>query len=174
MKHLLSVCLVTLTFVAGVPRYVVAQSPAMQKGISVQLAITNNANPMPAADQGDAWVVTITRDGSIYFGTDKITSEKLHNKMKRTPRRRDAKFYIKSDARAPFARIEKVLDEARVGFNVVVFLTSQREPAAPGKIAAPKGLEVSIGPESTIGAAVVELLSTGQSLPILKVDGHHI
>lgn len=70
MKHLLSVCLVALTSVACTSS-VLAQTPigisattitgqTMQQGISVQLVVTNNASPMPDADNADAWIVTVT------------------------------------------------------------------------------------------------------------------
>jgi len=51
MNYLLSVSLVALTLTAGAPLDVVAQSPAMQQGVSVQMPVTSNAASMPDADK---------------------------------------------------------------------------------------------------------------------------
>jgi biopolymer transport protein ExbD len=130
---------------------------------------------MPEADNPGAWIVTVMKDGTLYFGTNPVTPDGLADTMKRTPRNRTAKLYIKADAGAPFASVEQVLDAARADFfNTAVLLTSQPESYAPGKIVPPKGLHVSIGPESIVGAVVVQLVSAGQALPKLKVDGQQI
>jgi len=137
---------------------VVAQSPTLQRGVSVQLAVTNSAAPMPDADNQDAWIVAITADGSVYFGVDLITPSDLADKMKTIPRRRDQKLYIKADARAPFAIVRRVLAAAHeVGFNAPVFLTSQAESPGPGVEVPPRGLEVQIGSNSNAATVVVQV-----------------
>jgi len=146
----------------------------LHKGVSVQMATTTNAKPMPAADDEDARIVTVTADASVYFGTRQLTAEGLSGQMKTTPRRRDQDLYIKADAHAPFASVEKVLDAARIGFSAAVLLTSQPEPVASRKIVPPKGLKVSLGPESSVGAVVVQVLSAGERRPRLNVDGQQI
>ena len=45
----------------------------MQRGVSVQMAVTSNATSVPDADSNDAWIVTVTADGSLYFGADPMT-----------------------------------------------------------------------------------------------------
>jgi biopolymer transport protein ExbD len=178
MNRLRSVSLIALTIAAATITLASAQSPAMQKGISVQLPRTNNATSMPAADNGDAWIIAVTADGSIYFGIDKVTPADLADKMKITPRNRDAKLYIKADARAPYASVERVLEVARIdSFEGVVLLTSHRESVAPGTLVSPKGLEVSLNTPSDVEPVVVQLggsRQTAQAAPKLTVNNTDI
>src|ERR1700747_333475 len=113
MKHLLEVCLVALTLATNVTPSASAQSATMQRGVSVQLAVTNNASPMPEADDENAWIVAVTACGAIYFGTDPAAPASLADAMKRRPRNRAQKLYVKADARAPFANVERVLEGGR-------------------------------------------------------------
>ena len=50
-------------------------TPMLQKGVSVDMAKVNNPVPMPDADKEDALLVSIMRDGKIYFGTDEVTAD---------------------------------------------------------------------------------------------------
>ena len=169
MNRILEVCLVAVTFATGVASVSHAQSPALQKGISVELAATSHAAPMPEADDQEAWIVAVATDGKIYFGTESVSADGLVNEMIRTPRKREQKLYIKADHRAPFADVEKVLEAGRTAFfNTAVLLTSQAEPATPGAIVPPKGLEVSLEASSSSGAVAVQLKS-GPPSPALRV-----
>jgi len=139
--------------------FVATMSPAQQlrQGVSVQMAHTSNATPFPAADRNDAWVVAVTADGDLYFGVKPVTPEQLSQEMKATPRHRDAKLYIKPDARARFSDVEKVLSiTSGIFFDSAVLLTAQSESPALGKLVAPKGLEVYFG-SSAPDQAVVEI-----------------
>jgi biopolymer transport protein ExbD len=177
MKHLLEVCLVALTLATNVTPSASAQSAAMQRGVSVQLAVTNNATPMPEADNEDAWIVTVTADGAIYFGTDLVTPASLADEMKRRPRNRAQKLYLKADARAPFANVERVLVAGReVWFEAAVLLTAQPGASEAGTVVPPNGLEVLIGPTppSAAVATVVQLLNPEHQGPLLRVNGDEI
>ena len=172
MRCLLCVCLGVLAWVAIFVVSGRGQTPALQKGVSVEMAATANATPMPAADDAKAWIVAVVRDGSIFFGTEKVTPEGLAEAMKSRPRDRDQKLYIKADARAPFADVQKVLQAGRTaGFEAPVLLTSQPEQAAPGTIVPPRGLEVLAGAPSSAKAAVVQVLNTGEPKPDVRVNG---
>ena len=152
-----------------------AQSNAQQlrQGIGVQLASTKNAASMPDADNQDAWIVTVTADGSLYFGIDPVTPASLADEMKRLPRNREQKLYIKADARAPFADVERALSAGHeVWFESAVFLTSQPESPAPGTMVPPKGLEVLLGPLSN--SIVVQISSGGREGPTLKINNQQI
>ena len=173
MNYLLSVCLIALTLTAN-PVPASAQAPAMRQGVSVQMAVTSNATPMPAADNDDAWIVTITADGSQYFGTDRVDADSMKNEMTIHPRKRDAKLYIKADARASFGDVEKVLNAAKSNlFESAVFLTNQNETPALGKLVAPKGLEVLLTLTSS-DAVIVEIHNSAQPRPSLKVNHQEI
>src|SRR5215475_9068065 len=102
MKNTLSVCLLGLAL--GSPAALFAQPAAagarnaeqLREGVSVELPPTRSASPMPAADNPDAWIVSVTGDGRIYFGVTQVTSAGLLQRMESRPRNRDQKLYIKS------------------------------------------------------------------------------
>jgi biopolymer transport protein ExbD len=177
MNPILEVCLVALTLTTNVIPSAFAQTAAMQRGVSVQLSVTNNATPMPEADDENAWIVAVTGNGVIYFGTDLVTPARLADEMKRRPRIRGQELYVKADARARFAQVERVLEAgSEVGFEAAVLLTTQ--PGAPesGTVVPPNGLEVLIGPRlpAAAVATVVQLLSQGHQGPLLRVNGDEI
>src|SRR5579864_358380 len=168
MKYMLLVCLLSLSLVATTS----AQSPALRRGVSVQEAKTNHAVAMPEADRDDAWVISVTAEGQLFFGAEEMTTDSLWDQMKKTPHRRDAKLYVKADARAPFERVEKVLELGRAGyFEVAGLLTSQAQRVAAGSIVPPMGLEVELSPQAS--AALVQVHS-GPNGSTVKVDGQNV
>ena len=141
------------------------------------MAVTGNATSMPDADQNDAWVVAVAADGSLYLGADAMTPEGLADWMRTHPRHREAKLYVKADARAPFASVQQVLESGRRAFfQTPVLLTSQREPVAAGTVVSPTGLEVQFTPALPAGtvATVVQLLNSGQQRSLLKINDDEI
>lgn len=169
MNRLLEVCLVALTLATNMPS-TQAQSPALRKGISVQMAATKSATPMPAADNEDAWIVTVVADGSLYFGVDRVDADSLMTGMTIHPRKRDADLYVKADARAPLSSVEKAMEIGRKAyFKSAVMLTNQNETSALGKMVAPQGLEVLLTAPPA-GAVVVELHNSGQPQPSVRVN----
>jgi biopolymer transport protein ExbD len=145
----------------------------LRQGVGVQLTTTRNASSMPDADNQDAWIVAVTADGSLYFGIDQVTPSSLADEMKRLPRNREQKLYIKADARAPFADVERTLSAGReVWFESAVFLTSQPESPAPGIMVPPKGLEVLLGPLSN--SIVVQVSNDGHQGTTLKINNQQI
>ena len=149
----------------------------LRQGISVQMAPTTHALAYIAADDNDAWVIALTAEGQLYFGVKPVTPDQLAEEMRATPRRRDQNLYIKADARAAFANVVSVLQAGReVGFESPVLLTAQPVPTAPGTMVPPNGLEVLVGPSLPAGtvATVVQLLSSGQPRPLLRVNGDEI
>ena len=133
-----TVVLATVLFAAQT-----ANSQQLQRGVSVQLAPTTNAAPMPDADNQDAWIVAITSDETLYFGVDPVTPSDLADKMKSRPRNRDQKLYVKADARAPVAAVRRVLAAAHeVGFNCTGL------PDIPNRVGGPGGRRVAKRPGS--------------------------
>ena len=136
MKCLLSVCLIALLAAAIMH---VVERPAdasqksaqvLQRGVSVTMASASNAQPMPNADDADAWIVTVTADGRLYFGVDAVTPAALRERIIRRPHRRGQKLYIKADARACFASVQKALEAASSAeFESPVLLVNQPSPA---------------------------------------------
>jgi len=171
MKCLLSV---SLAVAAGLAAYAMQnyKTPKLRVGIAVNLPTTKSAVAMPAADDEDAWVVTVTPNGSIYFGLDKVDPDNLVEKINGTPRKREQNLYIKVDARAPFGSVKPVLAAAREClFETPVLLTTQPGQARPGTIVPPKGLEVMVTPPSNADKTSVQLWEEGQLSPSLRIDG---
>ncbi len=136
----------------------VSTGQAMQKGVSVDLAPTNDAQPMPAADQDKAWVVSVSSDGQLFFRANPVTRAALVDEMIRTPRIRNENIYIKADARAPYSDVQYVLKAAHtVEFDAPVLLTAQPESSQPGTLVSPKGLEVSLESGAIVGPKPAEI-----------------
>ena len=121
---------------------------AMQKGISVELAPTSSAVPVPDADNPDALIVTVTDSGKLYFGIGPVTAGSLAEKLKgRLSRAQN--LYIKADARAPYASVVKVLDAARAACVAgVTLLTTQPKTAQAGTVVLPEGIEMELARRS--------------------------
>jgi len=176
MNRILEVCLAAVTFATNLTPVSHAQSPALQRGISVQMASTSSAAPMPDADKQDAWIVAVTAEGDVDFGIDPVSPAALADEMKSRPRNREQKLYIKADARVPFADVEKVLAAGRtVFFETAVLLTAQPETPQSGMVP-PMGLEVLISPALPAGkvTTVVQLLNSGRQSPSLRINGDQI
>ncbi|HEU5451176.1 MAG TPA: ExbD/TolR family protein [Terriglobales bacterium] len=119
-------------------------TPMLQKGVSVDLAKTNNPVQMPDADKEDALLVAITRDGKIFFGTDQTKPEDLTGKIKdKLANRVDKRVFIRADARAKYGAVVEVVDNVRsAGVDQLGLLTEQRQGkqgAPPPPAAAPPG-----------------------------------
>ncbi len=150
MNHLLEVCLVA-TLTAGIMASVAAQSPAtpppaLQKGVSVKLPVTSNAVKMPNADGEDAVIVSITADGSIYLGVNRITRAALAEALKDALSNHPGKtLYIKADARTSYANVIGVIDAlCASGVKTLGLLTGNQASPQPGTVMYPKGISVSL------------------------------
>jgi len=113
-------------------------TPMLQHGVSVDLAKVNNPEPMADADKEDALLVAVMRDGTVYFGQDKIAADQLTGKVKdRLVNRVDKRVYVKADARAKFGAVVAVVDNVRAaGVDQLGLLTDQKKtnatPPPPG------------------------------------------
>jgi biopolymer transport protein ExbD len=105
-----------------------------------------------------------------------VTVETLAEDMQRHPRERGQMLYVKSDARARFADVERVLEAAsEAGFDAPVLLTSQIKTMPQGAIVPPNGLEVWTGSSSSDGQSIgVRILAERDSLPILKINDEQV
>jgi len=118
-------------------------TPMLQKGISVDMAKVNNPTPMQDADKEDALLVSVMRDGTVYFGADKLTGgvDTLTGKVRdRLTNRMNKEVYLKADARAHFGNVVQVVDAVRAaGVDDLGLLTEQRKSTPTAPAAAPKG-----------------------------------
>jgi biopolymer transport protein ExbD len=115
-------------------------TPMLQHGVSVDMAKVNNPESMPDADKEDALLVSIMRDGTVYFGTDKLPPDQLTGKVRdRLTNRVDKRVFVKADARARFRAVVEVVDNVRAaGVDQLGLLTDQRKaPTTPPPAAAP-------------------------------------
>jgi len=116
-------------------------TPMLQKGISVDMAKVNNPTPMQDADKEDALLVSVMRDGTVYFGADKTTADSLTGKVKdRLTNRTNKEVYVKADARAHFGNVVQVVDAVRAaGVDDLGLLTEQRKSTPNAPPPAPTG-----------------------------------
>ena len=114
-------------------------TPMLQKGISVDMAKVNNPTPMEDADKEDALLVSITRDGKVYFGSDQISVDALTTKVKDrlATNAQNKQVYVKADMRSRFGYVVQVVDAVRAaGVDDLGLLTEQRK-TAPSAAPAP-------------------------------------
>src|ERR1039458_2018434 len=110
-------------------------TPMLQKGISVDMAKVNNPLPMQDADKEDALLVSVMRDGTVYFGADTVPADSLTSRVKdRLTNKQSKTVYLKADARAHYGKVVEVVDAVRAaGVDDLGLLTDQRNstPNAP-------------------------------------------
>ena len=108
-------------------------TPMLQKGVSVDLAKTESPKAMEDADKEDALIVAITRDGTVFFGSEKTPADQLANKVKdKLSNRTNKEVFIRADARARYGAVTDVVDNVRAaGVDQVGLLTEQRKQGAP-------------------------------------------
>jgi biopolymer transport protein ExbD len=80
-----------------------AQTPALKKGIRVDLPVASHAVEMREADGQSALVVAITANGRVYVGSEPSEPAAL-NRLSEGP------VYVKVDVRAPYQTVLAVLD----------------------------------------------------------------
>ena len=102
-------------------------TPMMQKGMSVDMAITDTARDMKAADQDDAILLSVSRDGRIYLGNERLDLERVVEEVADLWEATSVKtVYIKSDRRARFGDVSKLVDEVRsLGVDKLGLLTER-------------------------------------------------
>ena len=150
MTSRLDAGLVSLIAAAAVSGVVFAQQPGgivpLQRGVSVQMAVTRNAVAVPNADTQDALVVALTADGTAYLQADQLPTAALADRVRSIlSNRKEKTLYIKADARVPYARLVEVIDAVqKSGVEGLTLLTAQPDVAGQGKLVTPKGLEMRV------------------------------
>jgi biopolymer transport protein ExbD len=105
-------------------------TPMLQKGVSVELVQTDNPVDMQEADQEDAVLVSVTRDGRFYLGADTVNLDDLPGQViDALSNRLDRIVYVKSDFRARYGDVVSVVDGVRAaGVDRIGLLTERRDP----------------------------------------------
>jgi biopolymer transport protein ExbD len=104
-------------------------TPMLQKGVQVNLARVENPIEMKNADKDDAVIVAISASGDIFLLKNKIDISKLKEGVRDLiSDKLDKTVYIKSDGRAKYGDVVKVVDEIRsAGVDNVGLLTDKTE-----------------------------------------------
>lgn len=143
---------------------VAAQTPALRKGVSVQMPVTTNAVAMPDADLADSLVVAVTYRGTVFLEVAPVTPAQLSGKVKEQITGHPGKrVYLKGDARVPYSTVAEVLDALRTaGVNASILLTSQHD-STNASYAPPMGLEVLLPPTPDAAQSVTLKAGNGQA-----------
>jgi len=109
-------------------------TPLMQPhGPPVDMAKSRNPVTMPDAGKDDSIIVGVSRDGTIYLGSDRITMDELAVKVKdKLDRRLDKLVFVKTDAHARYGVVVEVVDSIRsASVDEVGLLTEQDRHVIP-------------------------------------------
>ncbi len=108
-------------------------TPMLQKGMTVDMAKVNNPEDMPNADKDDAVIVAVTRDGGIFLGNTKTDLASVASQVSDLiSGRLDKTVFIRSDSRAKYGDVVKLVDEVRAaGVDNVGLLTEKIEAGKP-------------------------------------------
>src|SRR5437867_320341 len=104
-------------------------TPMLQKGVSVDMAKAANPRQMQDAEKEDSTVLALTRDGKIYLGSNPVQIDEITTKVKdMISGKLDKTVYLKSDARAKFGDVIKIVDNVRAaGVDSLGLLTEKLE-----------------------------------------------
>jgi biopolymer transport protein ExbD len=97
-------------------------------GVSVYLPKAANAVELLGAHREDALLVSILRDGSVFFDTQRVYPDELPAKLQdRVRSGAPGKVYIKADGRVHYATVKDVLDSiGSAGLSYVAFVTDRK------------------------------------------------
>jgi biopolymer transport protein ExbD len=104
-------------------------TPMLSKGLSVELAKVNNPSDMPDADKDDAVIVGISASGDVYLGSTKSDVTQIADQVRdRISNKLDKTVFVKSDGRAKYGDVVKIVDEIRsAGVDNVGLITDRAE-----------------------------------------------
>ncbi len=88
--------------------------PHVPKQIPVDLPVVLNATSEPNALREDAILVSVTRDGRLYFRRDRIMLDDISNRISKAVQEgAEKRVYMEADSRARYRDVEVVLDQIR-------------------------------------------------------------
>jgi len=106
-------------------------TPMLTKGLSVELPKVNNPEDMPNADKDDAVIVGISASGDVYLGSTKSDISQIADKVRDLiSGKLDKTVYVKSDGRAKYGDVVKVVDEIRSAGVDNVWLETEKSDSA--------------------------------------------
>jgi biopolymer transport protein TolR len=104
-------------------------TPMLQPGVPLEMAKANHPIDMSDANNADALVVSVQRDGNIFLGSERVTGNALTQKLQeRLSTRVNKTVYVRADARARYGSIVDAVDDVRsAGVDQVGLLTEKIE-----------------------------------------------
>lgn len=101
------------------------------KGRQVDLAYAESATPQPGAVREDALILTVTRDGQLFFGTTRTSREDLPGRIRASVVADvERRVYLKADARAKYSDVKLAINSIRdAGISDITFLAESRRPS---------------------------------------------
>jgi biopolymer transport protein ExbD/biopolymer transport protein TolR len=107
-------------------------TPMLSKGLTVELAKVNNPSDMPDADKDDAVIVGVSASGDVYLGSTKSDLSQIADQVRdRISNKLDKTVFVKSDGRAKYGDVVKIVDEIRsAGVDNVGLITDRSEQKA--------------------------------------------
>lgn len=107
-------------------------TPMLQKGVSVELARTENPVDMQEADREDSVIISVTRDGNFFLGPDQVSVDSLGAAVAELlADRLDKTVYVKSDYRTTYGNVKDVVDNVRAaGVDRIGLLTERLDTTA--------------------------------------------
>jgi biopolymer transport protein ExbD/biopolymer transport protein TolR len=115
---------VAAIFVFLVAMYIARTGHDLGSHSNVDFAVASHAKPLPKALREDAIIVTVTRDGGVYFVNTRVVPAELPDLIRKAyANGSERKVYFKADARVKYADVKAVLDQIRAaGIQDVAFL----------------------------------------------------
>src|SRR6202043_764335 len=104
-------------------------TPMLTKGLSVELAKVTSPSDMPDADKDDAVIVGVSASGDVYIGSAKSDITQIADQVRdRISNKLDKTVFVKSDGRAKYGDVVKVVDEIRsAGVDNVGLITDKSD-----------------------------------------------
>jgi biopolymer transport protein ExbD len=104
-------------------------TPMLQKGVQVNLAKVSNPIDMQNADKDDAVIVAISASGDLFLLNTRTDISQIADQVRdRIANKLDKTVFVKSDGRAKYGVVVKVVDEIRsAGVDNVGLLTDKIE-----------------------------------------------
>ena len=99
--------------------------PLVTHGVSVDLAKTKHAQPIPYETREDAMLVVLVRDGTIFFRNNKTLVDELPDAIRHaTLNGSEKKIYLLVDARAHYGDLSALLAQIQgAGIENICFVT---------------------------------------------------
>jgi biopolymer transport protein ExbD len=105
-------------------------APPPHHGAGPDLPVSRFASPMPRATREDAQIVSVTSDGTFYFGNTRVAIAEMHGQIRENLKNgADRKIHIRADARVKYGRLKEALNEISTSeIQNVCFLTQKASP----------------------------------------------